>query len=416
MLSAAENLTLPLTIAGRAADRGFLAALVDRVGLGDRLDHRPAELSGGQQQRVAVARALVSKPAVLFADEPTGNLDSRTGREVLDLLRRSVDEFGQTIVMVTHDPGAATIADRVLFLKDGGIVLDRDRMSRDEIFDTIKELEGADGPRRRGTQRRRPAATALGADAATPRRCAMTRLALRSLLSRRLRTALTIVAILLGVAMISGTYVLTDQIHNAFNDIFKTAYQNTSVVVTPEAAVRPGGDASGAQITMPASTLARVRQVPGVQLADGSAQAFTAVFVRRQADQEQRRADLHPVQRQTRASRPARGSPAAFRAGTRRGRRHQRLRRQASSRPRRHASASPPTAASRRVRIAGIYRWPAEASLGGTIMVDAPLADVQRWFGLDGRLSSIDVAAAPGVSADRAARQASGPRCRRRST
>jgi putative ABC transport system ATP-binding protein len=147
MLSAAENLTLPLTIAGRRADRGFVETLVDRVGLGDRLDHRPAELSGGQQQRVAVARALVSKPAVLFADEPTGNLDSRTGREVLTLLRRSVDEFGQTIVMVTHDPGAATIADRVLFLKDGAIVLDRDRMSRDEIFDTIKELEGADGYR-----------------------------------------------------------------------------------------------------------------------------------------------------------------------------------------------------------------------------------------------------------------------------
>ena len=145
MLSAAENLTLPLAIAGRAAERGFLAALVDRMGLGDRLDHRPAELSGGQQQRVAVARALVSRPEVLFADEPTGNLDSRTGRQVLDLLRRSADEFGQTIVMVTHDPGAATIADRVLFLKDGGIVLDRDHMDGDEIFDTIKDLEGDDG-------------------------------------------------------------------------------------------------------------------------------------------------------------------------------------------------------------------------------------------------------------------------------
>jgi len=144
MLSAAENLTLPLTIAGRAADRDFLATLVDRVGLRDRLDHRPAELSGGQQQRVAVARALVSRPAVLFADEPTGNLDSRTGREVLDLLRRSVDEFGQTIVMVTHDPGAATVADRVLFLTDGRVVLDRDHMGRDEIFDTIKGLESGE--------------------------------------------------------------------------------------------------------------------------------------------------------------------------------------------------------------------------------------------------------------------------------
>jgi putative ABC transport system ATP-binding protein len=144
MLSAAENLTLPLTIAGRQPDRRWLATLVARVGLADRLDHRPAELSGGQQQRVAVARALVSRPAVLFADEPTGNLDSHTGHEVLSLLRRSVDEFGQTIVMVTHDGGAAAIADRVLFLQDGEIVLDRDRMSRAEIFDTIKDLEGAD--------------------------------------------------------------------------------------------------------------------------------------------------------------------------------------------------------------------------------------------------------------------------------
>ena len=145
MLSAAENLALPLTIAGRSPDRRFLATLVDRIGLGDRLDHRPAELSGGQQQRVAVARALVSRPAVLFADEPTGNLDSSTGREVLSLLRGSVDELGQTIVIVTHDPGAASVADRVLFLKDGAIVLDRDRMSRDEIFDTIKELEEEGG-------------------------------------------------------------------------------------------------------------------------------------------------------------------------------------------------------------------------------------------------------------------------------
>jgi len=145
MLSAAENLALPLTIAGRSPDRRFLATLVDRIGLGDRLDHRPAELSGGQQQRVAVARALASRPAVLFADEPTGNLDSSTGREVLSLLRGSVDELGQTIVIVTHDPGAASVADRVLFLKDGAIALDRDRMSRDEIFDTIKELEGGAG-------------------------------------------------------------------------------------------------------------------------------------------------------------------------------------------------------------------------------------------------------------------------------
>ena len=140
-LSADENIVLPLSLARRRADESWRRAVVDAVGLSDRLTHRPAELSGGQQQRVAVARALITRPAVLFADEPTGNLDSRTGNEVLQLLRRSVDDFGQTVIMVTHDAGAASIADRVVFLKDGGIVLDHDRMSRDEIYDTIKNLE-----------------------------------------------------------------------------------------------------------------------------------------------------------------------------------------------------------------------------------------------------------------------------------
>jgi len=140
-LSADENIVLPLSLARRQADEAWRRAVIEAVGLQDRLTHRPAELSGGQQQRVAVARALITRPAVLFADEPTGNLDSRTGGEVLDLLRRSVDEFGQTVIMVTHDVGAASIADRVVFLKDGRIVLDRARMTRDAIYDTIKNLE-----------------------------------------------------------------------------------------------------------------------------------------------------------------------------------------------------------------------------------------------------------------------------------
>ena len=152
MLTAQENLVLPMTIAGKKTDPGWLRTLIDAVDLGDRLDHRPSELSGGQQQRVAIARALVSRPVVIFADEPTGNLDSKTGDEVLGLLRRSADEFGQTIVMVTHDAHAATIADRVVFLQDGRIVLDCGRMDRDEIYDTIKSLEstserGDGGPR-----------------------------------------------------------------------------------------------------------------------------------------------------------------------------------------------------------------------------------------------------------------------------
>ncbi|MCX6371627.1 MAG: ABC transporter ATP-binding protein [Actinobacteria bacterium] len=140
-LTADENIVLPLSLARRKADEAWRRTVIEAVGLQDRLTHRPAELSGGQQQRVAVARALITRPAVLFADEPTGNLDSRTGGEVLDLLRRSVDEFGQTVIMVTHDANAASIADRIVFLKDGRIELDEDRMTRDAIYDTIKNLE-----------------------------------------------------------------------------------------------------------------------------------------------------------------------------------------------------------------------------------------------------------------------------------
>ncbi len=141
MLTARENLVLPLTIAGRKSEDGWLDTLVRAVDLEDRLDHRPSELSGGQQQRVAIARALISRPVVIFADEPTGNLDSHTGDEVLHLLRRSADEFGQTIVMVTHDARAATVSDRIVFLQDGRVELDCGHMSRDEIYDTIKSLE-----------------------------------------------------------------------------------------------------------------------------------------------------------------------------------------------------------------------------------------------------------------------------------
>ena len=141
MLTAGENLDLPLAVAGAKPDEEWRKQLVKDVGLGDRLSHRPAELSGGQQQRVAIARALISRPAVVFADEPTGNLDSKTGQEILDLLRRSADDLGQTIAMVTHDPRAAAIADRVMFLQDGVIVRDGGKMSADAILDVVKSLE-----------------------------------------------------------------------------------------------------------------------------------------------------------------------------------------------------------------------------------------------------------------------------------
>jgi putative ABC transport system ATP-binding protein len=139
-LTAEENITLPLSLAGRKIDREQLDVLIERVGLSDRRDHRPAQMSGGQQQRVAIARALASRPTVLFADEPTGNLDSGSGHEVLDMLRETVEKDGQTILMVTHDPKAATTADRVLFLADGHIVADLVAPTEDDVLATMKEI------------------------------------------------------------------------------------------------------------------------------------------------------------------------------------------------------------------------------------------------------------------------------------
>ena len=140
VLTAEENILLPLTLAGKKPDREWLAQLIAAVGLGDRLDHRPSELSGGQQQRVAVARALIHRPAVVFADEPTGNLDSASSDEVLALLRQAVDEFGQTVVMVTHDAHAASVADRIVVLSDGQIVHDGGGESTEGVLDLMKAV------------------------------------------------------------------------------------------------------------------------------------------------------------------------------------------------------------------------------------------------------------------------------------
>jgi putative ABC transport system ATP-binding protein len=140
MLSAEENVLLPLSLAGEKPDGAWLGELLERTGLAERRTHRPSELSGGQQQRVAVARALVSRPTVLFADEPTGNLDSTTSTEILTLVREAVDVFGQTTVMVTHDPRAAAIADRVLFLADGEVVKELGRCSQHDILEALEEI------------------------------------------------------------------------------------------------------------------------------------------------------------------------------------------------------------------------------------------------------------------------------------
>ncbi|MGZ8650407.1 MAG: ABC transporter ATP-binding protein, partial [Solirubrobacteraceae bacterium] len=142
MLTAEENILLPLTIAGERPDPAWSRELIDQVGLADRRRPRPAELSGGQQQPVAIARALVSKPTVVFADEPTGNLDSKTSGEILSLLRDSVSNYGQTTVMVAHDAHAAAIADRILFLADGRIVKELGRTSAHEVLEAIEEVTG----------------------------------------------------------------------------------------------------------------------------------------------------------------------------------------------------------------------------------------------------------------------------------
>ena len=141
MLSAEENILLPLTIAGEDGDRGWLEELLSRTGLAERRAHRPAELSGGEQQRVAIARALVTRPTILFADEPTGNLDSKTGGEILELLRGSAADYGQTIVMVTHEARAASIADRILFLADGLIVKSLTGASASDVLEVMSTLQ-----------------------------------------------------------------------------------------------------------------------------------------------------------------------------------------------------------------------------------------------------------------------------------
>jgi len=140
MLTAEENVTLPLSIAGEKPEKGWVDGLLDKIGIADRRTHRPAELSGGQQQRVAIARALVTKPTVVFADEPTGNLDSKTSGEILELLRDSVDSLGQTTVMVTHEARAAAFADRILFLDDGLIVKDMGRADAHDVTQAMEEL------------------------------------------------------------------------------------------------------------------------------------------------------------------------------------------------------------------------------------------------------------------------------------
>ena len=198
-LSAEENILLPLSLAGRKPDRAWFDQVVDAVGLRPRLGHRPSEMSGGQQQRVACARALVSQPSIVFADEPTGNLDSTSSAEVLGFLRRSVDEFGQTVVMVTHDPVAASYTDRVLFLADGD---DRRRAA---------QARTATRSSRRWRACRTPPSRRRRAD--------VLRLTWRNLLARKVRLLMSTLAIVLGIGFLAGVMTFSTGLNATFQNI-----------------------------------------------------------------------------------------------------------------------------------------------------------------------------------------------------
>ena len=232
MLTAKENIVLPLSIAGTKPDDGWVDELAAKVGLTDRLSHRPAEMSGGQQQRVAIARALVSSPTVMFADEPTGNLDSKTSSEILALLRESVSSLGQTTVMVTHDARAAAIADRILFLADGEIVTD--------LGPSTPSRDPRDA---RGGERK------------------MIRVALKGLLGRKLRAILTAFAIVLGVAMISGSFVLTDTLGASLDGVYQESYKGTDAVDQLEAQGAAGRRHDREGSASPAGVLADIEHV-----------------------------------------------------------------------------------------------------------------------------------------------------------
>ena len=211
-----------MALAHRRPDKQWLELVIETVGLGDRLLHRPSELSGGQQQRVAVARALAGKPEIIFADEPTGNLDSRSGAEILSFMRRAVRELGQTIVMVTHDPVAASYADRVVFLADGRVVDEIPAPTPESVLDRLKQIAGPEQRSELIPSGRQPD---------------MFTLTVKGLWAHKLRYALTGLAVVLGVAFMAGTMVLTDTMERTFDGVFASANDGTDVIVRRDAAI-----------------------------------------------------------------------------------------------------------------------------------------------------------------------------------
>ena len=236
-LTAAENITLPADLAGTKVDKDWFDYLVGKLGLAGRLSHRPGELSGGQQQRVACARALVNKPDIVFADEPTGNLDSNTSAEVLAFFCWSVTELAQSIVMVTHDPHGAAYADRVVFLADGKVWT--------------------------SSMHRRPLRSCSACRLSGPKGLDMKNVTTKGLLAHKLRLALTSLAIVLGVTFIAGTFVLTDTLQNTFSSLFGNIYQKVDFQVRGVAQFS-GNSANAVRNPMPESVFGTVRHVPGV--------------------------------------------------------------------------------------------------------------------------------------------------------
>ena len=380
-LNALENMTLPMSLAGNKPDPAWLDTIVETVRLKDRLTHRPAELSGGQQQRVAVGRALLSKPEIIFADEPTGNLDSRSGAEILTFMRKAVDELGQTIVMVTHDPIAASYADRVVFLADGAIVdelLERQRRHDPRQDEEPGRLSPCGRSRSRGSWR------------------------------KKVRFLLTGIAVMLGVAFVSGTFVLTETISNTFNGLFNEIYQNTDAVVRAKEEFKAQGFGDAGRGTVSADLLSTVRNTEGVEAADGQVQGL-AIIVDKQGDalgSDGQGAPTHRLRlrRRPRAEHPPRrGGPRSTRTRTR-------------SSSTRAAPTTPATSVGDTVPVitkagrndytlSGIVKFGSENSLlGATIAAFAPNA-ATRLLGTPGQFQSIDVKADSGRLAGPGGRQ-----------